>query len=413
MEKTKNKRFLFHAVGIIFVCFFMQYFYSCLPGDNLNVLQTYLPELRGWTPLQITTPVTIGALLAVPGTLLFGTVIVKKGPNFVIIPSIILMAVCQAAIAVTDNLLVYSVAMCLIRLLIQIISLGMTTLIANWFVSWRGRALGIITIGSQFNTATSVALLTKGCDALGFRTSYLILSGAIAVLAILTMLLSRDNPSAFGLDPDGAEQEQLITASNVNSEEVWPLKQIFAAWGTWVLIIGMGFLTFIIKAIMPNFMPRMLAVGFSKNLTLMLLTVATVCGMPLSYLFGWLNDRYGAPKACITLGFAYIMTVLSFRFAHPGMEWLLFFAVLGIGCITGGTASLYPALAMHIYGQAHFAHVNRYVMTIQNIIVAFAVSFMSAIQTATGSLNGAFDVLLIMAVFATGLLFTVRQKHNG
>lgn len=413
MEKTKNKKFLIHAAGIIFVCFFMQYFYSCLPGDNLNVLQTYLPELRGWTTLQITTPVTVGALLAVPGTLLFGTVIVKKGPNFVIIPSILLMAVCQAAIAVSDHLVVYSVAMCLIRLLIQIISLGMTTLIANWFVSWRGRALGIITIGSQFNTATSVALLTKGCDNLGFRTSYLLLSGVIAVLAILTMMIARDKPSAFGLNPDGAEQEILPDLQEPDSGHIWPIRRIFCSWDTWVLIIGMGFLTFIIKAVMPNFMPRMLAVGFSKNLTLTLLTVATVCGMPISYIFGWVNDRFGAPKACITLGFAYIMTVLSFHLAQPGMEWMLFFAVLGIGCITGGTASLYPALAMHIYGQEHFAHVNRYIMTIQNIIVAFAVSFMSAIQTATGSLDGAFDVLLIMAVLATGLLFSVKTKQKA
>ena len=322
------------------------------------------------------------------------------------------MAVCQAVIAISGNLIVYSVAMCLIRLLIQIVSLGMTTLIANWFVSWRGRALGIITIGSQFNTATSVALLTKGCDRLGFRTSYLLLSASIAVLAILTMIISRDTPGAFGMNPDGAEQEILADPEKTDSGHIWPMKRIFSVWDTWVLIIGMGFLTFIIKAIMPNFMPRMLAVGFSKDLTLTLLTVATICGMPISYIFGWINDRFGAPKACIALGAAYIMTVLSFRFAQPGMEWLLFFAVLGIGCITGGTASLYPALAMHIYGQEHFAHVNRYIMTIQNIIVAFAVSFMSAIQTATGSLDGAFDVLLIMAVFATGLLFSVKTKQK-
>lgn len=405
----QNRKFLLRGGAIIFICFFMQYFYSCLPGDSLNVLQTYLPKLRGWTTLQITTPVTIGALLAVPGTLVFGTVILKKGPNFVLIPSLVLLAVCQALIAVSSSVWVYAVAMGMIRLLIQLINLGMMTLVANWFVSFKGRALGIITIGSQFNTATSVALLTKGCDYLGFQTSYLILSGAIGLLAILTMLVSRDHPDAFGLHPDGADVPRLETEA-VDSQSVWPLKRIFTNFGTWVLIIGMGFLTFIIKAVMPNFMPRMLAVGFSKNLTLTLLSVATICGMPISYLFGWINDRFGAPKACITLGFAYIMTVLSFRLAQPGMEWLLFFAVVGIGCITGGTASLYPALAIHIYGQEHFAHVNRYVMTIQNIIVAFAVTFMGAMETLTGSLDGAFDILLVMAVAATILLFQLREK---
>lgn len=407
-----NKRFVLRGSTIIILCFFMQYFYSCLPGDSLNVLQTYLPDLRGWTALQITTPVTIGALLAVPGTLIFGTVILKKGPNFVIIPSLLLMAVCQLLIAISGSLVVYSAAMCLIRLLIQVVSLGMMTLVSNWFGRWRGRALGIITIGSQFNTATSVVLLTKGCDHLGFRDAYLLLSAAIGLLAVLTILFSRDHPAAFGLNRDGAETAQMDSISDTQSWQLWPIRRIFSAWNTWVLIIGMGFLTFIIKAIMPNFMPRMLAVGFSKNLTLTLLSVATICGMPISYLFGWINDRFGAPKACITLGFAYIMTVLSFRFARPGLEWLLFFAVVGIGCITGGTASLYPALAMHMYGQEHFAHVNRYVMTIQNIIVAFAVSFMGTIQTLTGSLDGAFDILLILAVIATGTLFSVLNLHT-
>lgn len=405
----KNHRFLFRGACVVVCCFFMQYFYSCLAGDSLNVLQIYLPEEYGWSTLSITTPVTVGALLAVPGTLVFGSLIMRVGAKWVLVPTLLVMSVCQGLIAVTDNLWIYSVSMCMIRLLIQVVSLGLMTLVSGWFVSWRGRVLGIITIGSQFNTATSVALLTKGCDGIGFQKAYLLLAGAVALLAMVTAIAVHDSPAHYGLWPDGGAQASVTQENTGDSGASWPLRRIFSTWSTWVLILGMGFLTFVIKAIMPNFMPRMLAVGFSKNLTLTLLTVATLCGMPISYLFGWLNDRFGAPKACICLAGAYIMTVTAFIFASPGAEWILFFAVLGIGCITGGTASLYPALALHIYGQEQFTHVNRYVMTIQNFFVAFAVSFMSAVQTITGTLDLAFWILLGMSFAGFVLLLTIRN----
>ena len=82
-------------------------------------------------------------------------------------------------------------------------------LVTAWFSSGlRGRAAGFIVIGSGFAimmTGRLIPFVNRLAGPEGWRTSWLILGGLVALIAFASLALLRDTPAEKGLSPVGGE----------------------------------------------------------------------------------------------------------------------------------------------------------------------------------------------------------------
>lgn len=410
----KETLYTFYAIRVIIICFAAMYVYSCLPADALNILQTYYTEEPyNWSLVSIATPVTTGGLAAIVFTFVFGTFILKYGIRNIFCIALGMMGICQIILAHVTNYCMFYVAMFLTKVLATAVCLGIFAYCANWFYSWKGRALGIITIGAPLNSATSVALMNWGIDRIGFCRTYEVIGVTVLFLAALAWLFCKDTPEIMGVYPKGKEKNKIENTEDLKEiESYWTVRKIFRQKETWCLILGFGTLIFMIGAIMPNFLLCMTEAGLEKKMILQLLFGSSVLGIFISYLFGVLDDKLGTRIACIILSASYILMSFCYFWGNSERMGLIILGTVGVAAVTGGTPNLHPSMTASVYGRKAYMHCNRYVQTVMYIIPAFSTLFMSSIYEVTGTYHVAFGVMLVLSVLAMILFIKCKRTFD-
>ena len=65
---------------------------------------------------------------------------------------------------------------------------------------------------------------------------------------------------------------------------------------TWLIGIGLGLLWMTTIGLVSNFVTKMVMTGIEQQLAIMMLTVAAVVGIVGSYIWGWLDQKFGTRK---------------------------------------------------------------------------------------------------------------------
>lgn len=406
----KNKAFTKYAAAIWIIGLFMMYFYSGLQNDHLNILTPYVTEAFGMSNTAATNPVTIAGFVVIPATVLIGTLFIKLGVVKTLVPCTLVLGLSCIGLGFSGgNMVMYSICLFLVRLLVTPLQMGGFMLCTNWFVSGRGRTLGFITIGSPLCTATLIAGLTWALSSIGFAFSYTALGVIVIVMAIAIALFIKDRPEQVGLFPDGADHA--VTVSE-GEEKKMTLKEVMANKNSWLLIVSFGFLQFCIVAIMAFYVPRLQMTGTEPGTYLFWLSVAAIIGMPISYILGWIDDKFGTVAASIILSLTFILALCGLLFMSANNIPLIVLTAIGIAGLTGGTPNLHPSMTAYVYGRENYQAANRWIMAIQAIIMAFAIYFMSGILDATGSLDLAYQIMIGMVVVAAICLLIIGRTPD-
>jgi sugar phosphate permease len=180
-------------------------------------------------------------------------------------------------------------------------------LVARWFdASVRGRAAGFVSIGSGFAIVASgqlIPFINRRQGAGGWRTSWLVLSLAVAAIALLALLLFRNRPEEKGLRPYGAGPEPAPGAAAPPpapahprfhaNRSVWLLGLIYAIFGYTYAI----YVTFIVTALVRER-------GFSESAAGTFWSAVGLLSLLSGPVFGWLSDRLGR-RAGLMVVFAF------------------------------------------------------------------------------------------------------------
>ncbi|MGD9248018.1 MAG: MFS transporter, partial [Desulfobacteraceae bacterium] len=355
-SETANKRaYWSKAAPVLFLGILMMYFYSGLQNDHLNALTEHYRGL-GWNVTTITNPVTWGAFVVIPATVLVGALMIRFGVVPIVVPSIAILALSTIGLAFAGtNLFLYSISLFLVRLFVLPLQMGAFMLCTNWFIELRGRALGFITIGCPLFTATGIVGLTASIGAFGFTTAYAMVGGILFGLALLVGLLVKSTPEQCGLFPDGADASALSSSGDIQSLS---FKEVILNSGSWLLIISFGLLQFCIVAIMAFYVPRLAAVGTEPKVFLLWLTISAFLGMPISLILGVIDDKFGTVIASLVLCGLFVLAIASLLVMKANSVPLIFAAAIGIAGITGGTPNLHPSITTYVWGREKYQAAN-------------------------------------------------------
>lgn len=406
----ENRAYWKRALPVWILGVFLMYFYSGLQNDHLNVLTTYYTNL-GWSALSITNPVTYATIVVIFATILVGTLMIRFNVTKVLIPAIVLLALSCVGLAFSGmNKVMFSVFLFLIRLLVLVLQMGAYMLCTNWFVKLRGRALGIITIGCPLFTATGIASLSWGVNNFGLTHTYVGVGLVVLLLGILVAVFIKSSPEDVGQYPDGSDCEIASSSGEIQSI---PLSEVLSNAGSWWLIISFGILQFCIVAMMAFYVPRLDWTGTDPTIYYFWLAVAAILGMPISFILGVIDDKFGTVIASIVLSLTFLMALFALLFMEKNSTPLIITAAIGLAGVTGGTPNLHPSITTYVWGRDKYQAANRWIMAIQAIMMAGALPFMSYIMDShQGNLDLAYKIMVGLVIIAIISLLIIGRKPD-
>lgn len=449
----KNKKFARYAVAFCILGTIFMFMYSGLQNDQINIIQSY----SAWSKTGTQQPLVVGNLVCIALTFVFGTCFIRFGVRKTLIPCIIIAALGCAGLAAANGLAcsgeeltvsghavddpsvigsypLFWISLFATRCSCMCLQMAGFQLASSWFVRYRGRVLGIISLGAPLFSVLCTSVMTSfisrhlGGD---YRPFYIGIALTLAALAVLTALLLRDKPEDAGLFPDGADHAPI---SETVEERPLTVRQVLSMRKSWLMICNFGAYQFIVVTCMASLAAwfthlcitnaEIVSAGALGGLFEELgglrgagasvlfigqvtkwLSVGAILGIAMSFVFGYINDKFGTPTAALVLGITELFTVIGLMAQHSAVAStgscnvpMLILWGLGVGCMTGGTPALHPASINFAFGRRSYQSANRIIMAIQLIPSAFGVSIMIALIDAGKGILG-FWILLAVVLF--------------
>lgn len=423
---AQNKKFLRYGIILSILGVVYMFLYSGLQNDQINIIQGF----SAWSSDATMAPMTVGNFVCIVLTFIYGTLFIKFGVRKTMIPVMIISALGCIGIALANglkvcngegNYVLYFISLFLVRCACMILQMGGFMLVANWFIRFRGRIMGIVTVGSPLFSVVGTAGMTNliqntfGGD---YRPFYVGIAVLTVIVALVTGLLLKDTPEEAGLYPDGADK---APASEAVDEVKLTVKDVLTSKKGWQLIIAFGAFQFIINACMSSMVVRYMSLapaGAENPMAVWItatkyLAIGAILGIPMSYVFGWLDDKLGSVKASIILGLAELIPVLALMLQPEGGSVPMMIAWgFGVACMTGGVPTMHPCITAYAYGRREYQSANRIIMAIQLIPSALAGQMMVG-MISRGQATLAYGILIAIIVVGLIAMFTMLNLEDA
>ena len=407
-QKAANYHLCKIAIAItVFLLFFLQTF---LLVDGTNIFMAHFTD---WAATQVSLPITLGGYISIVTTFLIGSWLIRHRGRGMLLALILLTGLATIGLAFSEaSYPLYFACLVVMNITAAAMLILGTAIITNWFISTRGRMLGFVTIGAPFSTAVCVPviqrLLTQG---ISFQLIFVVFGIAILVFGVLAFLFVPYLPEDVGLHADNAS-EPPEEVSDTGATAKWSLKQLLGCKEAWCIMLGFGLMMLVSNCVMPLLFPHFIQIGVDQNTVLNLMTMSAVVGIPLSYFWGWLDDKIGTKKSCYTLAVGFLLMSVAMVMARNGNIVIVAMAVIGIAAVIGGAPNLNPSMIVNVFGATEYLNVNRYVNIGQNILRLFALVMMSAIRDLTGSYVPGYVVCVILSLASLGCFIAIRTRYS-
>ena len=405
MKQGKIHYGFFVAAG----CFLVMYYGL---GMSFNLCSLFLSSMvseRGFSQSQISDAMTLQSIVSLLCILFLGRIYATYSTRKV-------LAFCSLA-----GVLAYlcfmcdSLAMCYLGAAFVGVAHGgaalvpVSILVTSWFQKYRGTVLSCCMVGSSVPNVLWSRFIAGILDSRGLAAAGLIHATAILVLAVIALLLIRDEPAQMGLLPFGADAEQAATAPAACGDASsrppagdYQSKFILLACAMFMV----GFVITPLNGFYPTFLQ---SVGYK---TLFLGTASAMFGitMIVSKLFvGGIIDYFGIRRATFylyTLPIAATVSALLVT-TNPASA-ILFVALWGIGNPLG-TVPL-PLWVISIFGQENYKLTYSRVLTVFTMGSTCGFFLIGKIADWTNSYKPVF--LLNLACLTVSFFLVMLAQHK-
>ena len=165
----------------------------------------------------------------------------------------------------------------------------------------------------------------------------------------------------------------------------------------------------VLVGIISQFVPRMMSVGYTNGEALTFMTITSIIAIPGSYLWGWLDSKFGTKIISIIFALSYIVAlILLLTSFNIVCVWLgCIFAGLGIG----GLLNLLASMIISIFGREGFMSANSIIYPLANVVRTFAFILMAALLNVSGgSYTLPYIVFIVIDVIGAIIICLIPYK---
>lgn len=279
-------------------------------------------------------------------------------------------------------------------------------LVSPWFSrNKRGRAAGFVVIGSGFAIIISgklIPFINKLVGPEGWRVSWLIISGAVILIAVLSYALLRDRPEEKGLKPFGGESGVSPSVAAERGRQNIYASGIMYYLGTIYFLFGYTYViyaTFIVTSLVKER-------GFSESVAGDFWAWVGFLSLFSGPVFGTLSDRLSRKTGLIIV---FSLQMLSYLLAASRLPGI--FLYLSIGCygiVAWSIPSIMAAAVGDYVGARKAAAAFGLVTFIFGLGQISGPAVAGLLAQKTGSFSGSFYMAALFAGVA--ILFTAFLK---
>ena len=411
--RDMEPKFRSHAVVIIIIVLIMMFLNGSAASDSVNVITSYFPMTYGWADTQVALPQTVGSLLSIPLLALAAVLYRKFATLNVLRVSFLVQGISVIAIGVTaGNYAGYAVAAVLVRLCSTINQFGTYKLCTDWFNSWRGRVLGIVTIAGPISSASTAGVLTAGNATMGFQMTFILFGIVVLVFCVACTLVSKSFPESYGTCVDGiarTPEELRALDADLDTPGVWSLKAMLRTKEYWIVTFALAFFAMAMSGTMQMWIRiTVMGKGLEMSQAIIALSVGSLLGIPISMISGVIDDKFGTNRAAFFVWLFMIGLMLSMIFVTPGRAWLVYVATFCVGAVTGCFPNINPSLKGYTFGRKAFVDTNSVSSMVENLFMSGSLIFLSIISDLFGSFTPAYVILVVITAIFAILLLTIR-----
>lgn len=408
MAKTK-KSYKFFIVLLSITGIFVFLLQTALSMDILNVILPVVEAEKGWSVATINGVVSAATLVGLVAPILFGSLMMKWGCKKVLMVGIVVTCIATVLMGAVPNFGVYVVCTFIVQFITQAVTIAMIGIVGNWVLKSKGRVLGVITMAAPISTAAFTPIATKLTTLLGFDKMYIIIGVFFLIVCVVTLALLPERPEIVGYHLDNRDVEVKVEQ---NEKSKWTVKKILSKKESWFLIFGFGMVYLMMTGIMSQFVNRMVGQGIPIATTLTLLSIAAILGVPVSYLWGWLDDKFSTPKVAGFFLLTYVVSSLAMIFAGPDNMGAVVLAGCCVAATTGGMPNLIPSCMCWVFGGKEYVNIQRTISTGHLLFRSLSFTLMGAIYAAFGSYTNAYILFIPLAIFGAICCFAIKKSYD-
>lgn len=399
--------------SMIFYCGIIYYFAAVLSTDTLNWFPSAFVAFRGWEENVVNlcnSMAGIGGWIGVIAAFVFSIMAAKKGSRFMAVFGNIICGVICIIFATTKNLnLFLAMIVCMVFVSGNIqLNVVPNNIMNIWFPKKKGLALGWASMGLPICTATIVIILNLIGNP---QTAYILLGIACFVLAIVSIFWVKNTPEQVGATPDNEpidmEQALALKEKQEAAAAKMTLGTIAKNKNTWLIGFGHGFLWMTTIGLVSNFITKLVMVGTEPTFAISMLTVAAVIGIVGSYIWGWLDQKFGTKNASLIYGVWYLVALLIMIF-HNGSMAMTILAAIFVGFGIGGIGNLIPSIIGTCFGRFGFILANRLIAPLNTAIRSTALVIIGVVGVA--NLNKAYMIFFVFSAIAIVLIAFIKPS---
>ena len=337
------------------------------PGQTYSVSVFVDPIISdtSWSRTLVSGLYTAGSLTAAAVMVLVGRMLDRHGARVLMMVVGILFGFAALWMSQVDEPWELYAGFAAIRTLGQgSLSLIGTTLVALWFVRFRGRAMALSTLGAVASRAAFPPLIHLFISRWGWQGAWTGLAVIIWAVTPLALLAHR-NPEAIGLRPDGAKAEPPSAGPTRSAPAVrevnFSLREATRTPSFWLLLFASSSHSLISTALIFHMVSVITSRGLDSDLAATVLSVSAPMSLAGTFVAGYLADKLpnrfllAASQGILTLNMLWI-----FAISEP-WQALVYGGMLGLG---GGFSMTTNAVIWpNYYGRRHLGSIRGIVST--------------------------------------------------
>lgn len=341
------------------------------PGQTYAIsvyINSYINEL-GWSRSLISTTYSMASLAAGLCMFFVGRLIDRYGQRVMSLTAGILLGVASLWNSFLLGPIWLFFGFFMLRLFGQgAMTLIPSTLVPQWFIRKRGRALSLMAMGgfasAAFFPPFNVWLIETWGLAASWRIWGLLL---ILIFVPLSFYLIRNTPEVVGLEPDGIKISTSLnlTGTSDNQDKVkkeieiennWTLTQARNTRAFWLILIAAAIPALVNTGLTFHLLLILAEKGISAQVAALILSIMALIGIPSAILAGFILEKI---KVNIVLAFVFFMEilVLGILFFTHSTAMAVFFGVFW-GIAGGFERISIGVLWPNYYGRKHLGSIT-------------------------------------------------------
>lgn len=289
--------------------------------------------------------------------------------------------------------------------------------ILNWFKADMGKYMGVVLAANGVGGAIAVQIVSpiinNPANPFGYRDSYMLVAGIVAVTGVLVVALLRERPKGETSADDVPHKKKVRGTRWRGIDMKTALRRpYFYAAGACVMMTG-----FLLQSVGGVYIAHMKAVGLPPEFTANVASVALICLAASKFLVGAVYDRFGLRPIMVICPGMIIAAFLLLTFldnSSAGRVCAMLMAVcyaIGLPLET----LVVPLITNELFGSASYDHILGVILAMNYTGYAVGAPVINLFYDLFGSYRMVFPIFsAVMLVIAVVFQFviTAAQKER-